>query len=331
MGTFLILKRRSIKELFFENKLALLFLFLFWCNPVVGQEEIIYGNGVSLHYRIFGTGDPLLVINGGPGMSSEGMEEVARELAKNNTVIIYDQRGTGLSEVASLDETYINMGAMIEDIEVLREHLNIVSWIVFGQSFGGMLAYFYAAKYPKRVKAMIQSNSAGMSDMEWFLNMNPTRNLSKTELDSLKIFETRLKGGDSSEVNLRNYAEARTSAYLYKDDSELIKKMAVKMLSANPRVRTLVMTEVFSNGLSVENKMKRFKKPVLLLQGQYDIFMEQMIIVAHQTLKNSKMIILPDCGHWGWIEQPEIYFGEIREFLKNVESNPDFSFKELSQ
>lgn len=307
-------------------KYLVLLLCLFATFPSLAQEEIIFGNSASLHYRIFGSGNPILVINGGPGMSSEGMEELAEKLAINNSVIIYDQRGTGLSEVPALDETHINIKAMVEDIEVLREHLNIESWIVFGQSFGGMLAYFYAAKYPKRVKAMIQSNSAGMSDMEWFSNMNPTRNLSKTELDSLKIFETRLKGGDSSEVNLRNYAEVRTSAYLYKDDSELIKKMAVKMLSANPMVRTLVMTEIHSKGLSVENKMKRFKKPVLLLQGQYDIFMEQLIIDAHQTLKNSKMIILPDCGHWGWIEQPQLYFGEIEAFLSNINQNSEYTF-----
>lgn len=307
-------------------KYLVLLICLLATFPSLAQEEIIFGNGASLHYRVFGSGDPILVINGGPGMSSEGMEELAEKLAKNNTVIIYDQRGTGLSEVPALDEKHINIEAMVADIEVLREHLNIESWIVFGQSFGGMLAYFYAAKYPKRVKAMIQSNSAGMSDMESFLHMNPTRNLSKTELDSLKIFEARLKGGDSTEVNLRNFAEARTSAYLYKDDPELVKKMAAKMLSANPRVRTLVFTDVSSKGLSAENKMKRFKKPVLLIQGEHDIFMEQLIIDAHQTLKNSKMLILPDCGHWGWIEQPQLYFGEIEAFLTNLNQKPEYSF-----
>jgi proline iminopeptidase len=86
------------------------------------------------------------------------------------------------------------------------------------------------------------------------------------------------------------------------------------------------MREVFSKGLSVQNKMKRFKKPVLLLQGDYDIFMEQLVIDAHKTLKNSKMVILPDCGHWGWIDQPELYFGEINEFLKHVNHNPAFAF-----
>lgn len=302
-------------------KYLVLLLCLFATFPSLAQEEIIFGNSASLHYRIFGSGNPILVINGGPGMSSEGMEDLAKKLAKNNLVIIYDQRGTGLSEVPALDEMHINMRAMVADIEVLREHLNIQSWIVFGQSFGGMLTYFYAAKHPKRVKAMIQSSSAGMSDMGLFLNQHPTKNLTKTESDSLAIFEARLKAGDSSEVNLRKFAEARTSAYLFRNDAELIKKKAEEMLAGNPRIRTLVMTEIHSKGLSVENKMKRFKKPVLLIQGDHDIFVEQMILDAHRTLKNSKMLILPDCGHWGWIEQPQLYFGEIEAFLNNINQN----------
>ncbi len=307
-------------------KYLVLLLSLCVSIPSLAQDEIIFGNGANLHYRTFGTGEPMLIINGGPGMSSEGMEELAKELAKNNWVIIYDQRGTGLSEVPALDETHINMRAMVADIEVLRKHLNIESWIVFGQSFGGMLAYFYAAKHPKRVKAMIQSSSAGMSDMGLFLNQHPTKNLTKTESDSLAIFQARLNAGDSSEVNLRNFAEARTEAYLYKDDPETIKKMANKMLSGNPKISGLVMREVFSKGLSVEGKMKRFKKPVLLIQGEHDIFMEQMILDAHRTLKNSKMLILPDCGHWGWIEQPQLYFGEIDAFLNNINQNPEYTF-----
>ncbi|GAB3232203.1 alpha/beta hydrolase [Algoriphagus aestuariicola] len=307
-------------------KYVFLALVLLGSIPSWAQEGVIFGNGAKLHYRIFGTGDPLLLINGGPGMSSEGMADLAQRLAQDNAVIIYDQRGTGLSEVPALDENHINIKKMIEDIEVLREHLEIESWIVLGQSFGGMLAYFYAAKHPKRVKAMIQSHSAGMSDMGLFLSSNPAKNLSKEELDSLLFFEAKIKAGDSSEVNLRNFAEARTSAYLYRDDDEMVNKMARAMLSASSRIKQLVMVDVLSNGLSAENKMKRFRKPVLLLQGEYDIFMEQLILDAHQTLKNSKMLILPDCGHWGWIEQPNLYFGEIEAFLDHVNQNPEYAF-----
>ena len=61
---------------------------------------------VKLHYTVFGKGYPLVIINGGPGMNSEGFAGVARQLSVNNgnQVIIYDQRGTGRSKMDRIDQ-----------------------------------------------------------------------------------------------------------------------------------------------------------------------------------------------------------------------------------
>lgn len=295
---------------------------------VLSQENTIHGNGASLHYKIIGSGEPVLLINGGPGMSSKGIEGLANKLSKNNSIIIYDQRGTGLSEVSSIDEETISLKLMIKDIEVLREHLGIESWVVFGHSFGGMLAYFYAAKYPKRVKAMVQSSSAGMGWLDRLLYFYPGENLTIEERDTLKYYSNALKNGDSTAFNLKRHAEAQAEAYLFKDDPEILAQKVEEMLKGNTSIRRLVSLDVNSNGLTVTNKMKRFKKPVLLIQGDNDLFLEDQIIEHHRILRNSRMVILPDCGHWGMIEQPEIYFGEIYEFLKKIEENDSFKFSE---
>lgn len=295
---------------------------------VLSQENTIHGNGASLHYKIIGSGEPVLLINGGPGMSSKGIEGLANKLSKNNSIIIYDQRGTGLSEVSSIDEETISLKLMINDIEVLREHLGIESWVVFGHSFGGMLAYFYAAKYPKRVKAMVQSSSAGMGWLDRLLYFYPGENLTIDERDTLKYYSNALKNGDSTAFNLKRHAEAQAEAYLFKDDPEILAQKVEEMLKGNTSIRRLVSLDVNSNGLTVTNKMKRFKKPVLLIQGDNDLFLEDQIIEHHRILRNSRMVILPDCGHWGMIEQPEIYYGEIYEFLKKIEENDSFKFSE---
>lgn len=295
---------------------------------VLSQENTIHGNGASLHYKIIGSGEPVLLINGGPGMSSKGIEGLANKLSKNNSIIIYDQRGTGWSEVSSIDEETISLKLMIKDIEVLREHLGIESWVVFGHSFGGMLAYFYAAKYPKRVKAMVQSSSAGMGWLDRLLYFYPGENLTIEERDTLKYYSNALKNGDSTAFNLKRHAEAQAEAYLFKDDPEILAQKVEEMLKGNTSIRRLVSLDVNSNGLTVTNKMKRFKKPVLLIQGDNDLFLEDQIIEHHRILRNSRMVILPDCGHWGMIEQPEIYFGEIYEFLKKIEENDPFKFSE---
>ncbi|RYZ16529.1 MAG: alpha/beta fold hydrolase [Chitinophagaceae bacterium] len=105
------------------------------------------GNGIRTWYQTFGSGAPVLIINGGPGISSEGFAEIAGLLAKGNRSIIYDQRGTGRTVLPRKDASTLTIALMAADIEALRQHLGYESWIVMGHSFGGMLASYYAANY----------------------------------------------------------------------------------------------------------------------------------------------------------------------------------------
>ena len=56
----------------------LLFVFSFSFSQT---EEIIRSGNSNLHYKTFGTGKPILIINGGPGMNCEGFSYLAKELA----------------------------------------------------------------------------------------------------------------------------------------------------------------------------------------------------------------------------------------------------------
>ena len=100
--------------------------------------------GGVIYYRSFGKGVPMLIINGGPGMNSEGFTQLAIQLSKNNRTILFDQRGTGRSKFTVTDSSTITMQLMAEDIENLRKKLNIDKWIILGHSFGGMMASYYA-------------------------------------------------------------------------------------------------------------------------------------------------------------------------------------------
>jgi len=98
----------------------------------------------NLHYRTFGEGKPMLIINGGPGMNSDGFTYIAEALSKYNyQTITYDQRGTGKSQVEALNAKTITMDLMVQDIENLRTHLKIDQWAILGHSFGGILATYY--------------------------------------------------------------------------------------------------------------------------------------------------------------------------------------------
>ncbi|HVO74181.1 MAG TPA: alpha/beta fold hydrolase, partial [Ignavibacteriaceae bacterium] len=92
-----------------------------------------------LHFKKYGNGEPLLIINGGPGLDCEGFTPLAKLLSDKYMTILFDQRGTGKSKLKQVDSTTITMKLMAQDIETIRNYFKIEKWIVLGHSFGGWM------------------------------------------------------------------------------------------------------------------------------------------------------------------------------------------------
>lgn len=108
-----------------------------------------------IHYKKYGTGEPLLIINGGPGLDCAGFVPLAELLSDKYMTIVYDQRGTGESVLNQIDSTTVTTEKMANDIETIRNFLKIEKWFVLGHSFGGWMAEYYVIYYPETIKAMI--------------------------------------------------------------------------------------------------------------------------------------------------------------------------------
>jgi proline iminopeptidase len=98
-------------------------------------------------------GQPVLFIHGGPG---GGCSPKHRQFFDPNfyRIILFDQRGAGRSEPHACLQNNTTQH-LVEDIEALRRHLEIESWVLFGGSWGSTLALIYAQSYPQVVKALI--------------------------------------------------------------------------------------------------------------------------------------------------------------------------------
>ena len=70
---------------------------------IAQTSNIIPTNFGSIHYKTFGKGEPILIINGGPGIDCEGFSSLASLLKDDYMAIIYDQRGTGKSDLKIVD------------------------------------------------------------------------------------------------------------------------------------------------------------------------------------------------------------------------------------
>ncbi|WP_354685057.1 alpha/beta fold hydrolase [Cupriavidus necator] len=108
-----------------------------------------------VHVRVSGPpdGEPWLVLHGGPGSgcsaSMAGWFDPQR-----HRVVMPDQRGAGRSTPAGSVRRN-NVGALLADLEQLRQALGIARWGVVGGSWGAALALAYAARYPDAVAALV--------------------------------------------------------------------------------------------------------------------------------------------------------------------------------
>lgn len=114
-------------------------------------------------------GVPVIFLHGGPGA---GTAPTYRRFfdPEHYRIILIDQRGSGRStpEAETQDNTTPHL---ISDLELVREHLKIERWVVFGGSWGSTLALAYGQSHPDRCIGFILRGVFLFSteEIEWFL------------------------------------------------------------------------------------------------------------------------------------------------------------------
>ena len=298
-------------------KKIFLLVFLMVLGNTFAQTEGYSTNSDSstTYYKTFGKGEPLLIINGGPGMNSNGFEDMAKTLAENQETIIYDQRGTGKSKLKDLNSKTISMKIMADDIESLRKHLKIKKWNILGHSFGGMLASYYATIYPNSINKLVLSSSGGV-DLTLLKTENLIeRNLTKVEKDSMNYWNDKIAKGDTSHAARLGRGRAMAPAYVF--DSKYVPIIAERLTQGNSKINGLLWDDMQKIHFDCKTKLKTFKNPVLIIQGKQDVISNEIGELAHKTFPNSKLILLENCRHYGWLDATGNYFGAINSFLKS--------------
>lgn len=298
-------------------KKIFLFSFLLVTATIFAQTEgfSVNNDGSKTYYKIFGKGEPLLIINGGPGMNSNGFEDMAKVLAESQQTIIYDQRGTGKSKLSKLDAKTVSMKIMADDIESLRKHLKIKKWNILGHSFGGMLVSYYATIYPNSIDKLVLSSSGGV-DLSLLKGPNLIEaGLSKVEKDSMNYWNDKIEKGDTSYKARIGRGRAMAPAYVY--DQKYVPVIAERLTQGNSTINGLLWSDMQQMNFDCKEKLKTFKNPVLIIQGKEDIISNEIGELAKQTFPNSKLILLEHSKHYGWLDAREKYFSDINSFLKS--------------
>jgi pimeloyl-ACP methyl ester carboxylesterase len=114
--------------------------------------------GGSLEGWLAGSGPPLLLLHGGPGLSFEYIDELGEELASEFRVAAYQQRGV---EPSTLNGPF-TIAQAIEDAVAVLDGLNWEQALVVGHSWGGQLALRLVATQPDRLLGALAVDPLGV-------------------------------------------------------------------------------------------------------------------------------------------------------------------------
>lgn len=154
--------------------------------PEIEPHETGYlevSDGHELYYEVSGNpaGKPVVFLHGGPG---SGVSPAQRRVfdPERYRIVLFDQRMAGKSRPhASAPEADLRTNTtwhLVADIEVLREHLGVPAWQVFGGSWGSCLALAYAQTHPSRVSELVLRGifTLRRTELDWMYE-GPLRNV----------------------------------------------------------------------------------------------------------------------------------------------------------
>ena len=284
---------------------------------VPSKEGFVKTANGQLYYQTMGQGDPVIVIHGGPGMDQGYLLPGMAALAKKHQVVFYDQLGCGRSTATVIDESHITINSFVEDIETLRKALKFEKVTIVGHSWGGMLAMYYAVKYPKNIKKLVLMNTVASSGIHDFVEELENRTLpSAGDFEKLKVSQEFI---NSDPQAIAQYYRLFFQYYFHnpKDLEKLNLQLEPKGAATGAKVAKILEESIFVKYTDQHDDLQKLKIPTLIIHGESDVIpMSAANSMAH-SIKGSKLVVLKNCGHFPYIEQPKEWLDAVERFLGN--------------
>jgi pimeloyl-ACP methyl ester carboxylesterase len=247
--------------------------------------------GHRLRYFAGGDGPPLLLIHG-LGSSSEDWALVVRELTREHRVYAPDLLGAGGSDKPR-DGDY-SIAAETELVRGFMDAMQLGRADVGGLSMGGWIALRLAAEHPERVQRLVLVDSVGLS------------------------FPTTLNESSFSPATM---SEARHLLWLQSDAFTKLPDFVVRDYLRRARregwVLRMAMRSMLTGRDQMDGKLQRATMPALIVWGTTDRLAPPSLAARlHQELPQSRVVMIPGCGHLAMIECRARAMPPIVDFLR---------------
>ncbi|MCI1974390.1 MAG: proline-specific peptidase family protein [Limosilactobacillus sp.] len=296
-----------------------------------GTKIITLDNGYHLWTNTQGQGDiHLLALHGGPGGNHEYWEDAADQLKKqglNVQVTMYDQLGSLYSDQPDYSDPeiakkYLTYEYFLDEVDEVREKLGLDNFYLIGQSWGGLLVQEYAVKYGQHLKgAIISSMVDEIDDYVKHVNALREKTLPKEAVDFMKDCEAK---NDYSNPKYQEYVQVMNENYIdRKQPSKLDHLKDIggdAVYNAFQGDNEFVITGKLKDW-HFRNQLKNIKVPTLVTFGEHESMPLATGKKMAELIPNAKFVTTPEGGHHHMVDNPDVYYKHLADFIRQVENN----------
>jgi len=276
-------------------------------SGVVPATHYAKSGDVNIAYQVVGDG-PMDLVHV-PGFVSNievmwedpGLARFLERLAAFSRLIIFDKRGTGLSDPVPIDRLP-TLEVRMDDLRAVMDAVGSERAFLFGHSEGGNMCVLFAATFPERVEGMILTGSYA-------------RRIRSDEYPWAPTWEERLAQGKEVEQTwgegtaVEFYAPSRAN-----DPSFQAWLQRYFRLSASPQAAAALIR--MNSQIDVTTILPMIRVPTLLLykEDDEDVKVEEGRYIGSK-IPGARLVELPGADHFFWAGEADTMLGEIEEFV----------------
>ena len=283
-------------------------------------------DGARLYYKTAGHGpDTVIAIHGGPGVDLESIAGDFGPLEAKHTVVYYDQRGAGRSELPK-DTTRLVVARQIADLDEVRTRFGLKKVILVAHSYGPLLAASYAIAHPANVSKMVFFGPVPPRRGEFWRRMATNM---RPRLDSAS-------SAQAADASRRLGKAGATGAEIKKACDDLWTINLRPRLSEPLRTQKLIKSDLCATdpvgiayGLTTTNRvvlnsygdwdlrpaLKTLMIPVLIVHGEDDAIPMDLVEEWASSLPHATLVRIPRAAHFTYVERPELVWPPVARFL----------------
>jgi len=277
------------------------------------DSQFIEVNGIKVHYKISGSGEPVMILLHGFGASTFSWREVLQPLSQYGTVVAYDRPAFGLTERPMpeewQDENPYALTSQDDLLLGLMDQLGIQKAILVGNSAGGTVAVYTALQHPERVLSLVLVDAAiyqsgGANTLLRTLFKLP-------QVDRLGPWFVRQI--QDWGMNMLNSA--------WHDPGKITPEITAgyrKPLQGENWDRALWELTKAQGDAGLASQLDQLTLPVLVISGDDDRIVPTRYSVQLQSdLPDAQLVVIPTCGHVPQEECPQEFLNAVTAFISH--------------